>query len=112
MIDIRLDIIEACPLVLARALTIAVRYSLVRHQFKDSNGIERRVMDYQLQMDKLIPFLAETMAMQCGYLEAKQMYFTNLNLIEKDDFSLFKDLHPIASCLKGLYTWTMLHGIE
>lgn len=51
MIDIRLDLIEACPMSLARALTSAVRYSVIRRQFKDGSGIERKVLDYQMQMN-------------------------------------------------------------
>jgi len=55
----RAYICHVSPRFLGEALTIAIRYSLVRKQFKDSKGNERKIMDYQLQQEKLVNALAD-----------------------------------------------------
>ena len=62
MMQIRATIILGSGYIMARALTIAIRYSSVRRQFstvKQSN-IERPIIEYQTQQAKLIPALAYT----------------------------------------------------
>lgn len=66
MMEIRANIIHSCSLIMARTLTIGTRYSLFRTQFKDSNGTEMKILDYQLQQDKIIPLIAETFALFSG----------------------------------------------
>lgn len=58
MLSVRARIPSFCYLALAKATTIATRYSLVRRQFKDDNGREVAIMDYQLQQDKIIPAIS------------------------------------------------------
>lgn len=43
---------------IAKMSTIATRYSLVRTQFKNANGQEIPVLDYQTQQEKVIPRIA------------------------------------------------------
>jgi len=43
---------------LSKAVTIIVRYSLYRKQFKDNKGNEMPILDYQLQQEKIFPRLA------------------------------------------------------
>lgn len=47
---------------LAKATTIATRYSIVRTQFKNAKGQEISVFDYQTQQEKVIPRIAESYA--------------------------------------------------
>ena len=56
----RLHIVITSWVSLARALTIAIRYSFVRRQFPDpeNGGSERRLIDYQIQQYKLFKPLA------------------------------------------------------
>ena len=49
MLIIRTLIPFVCSFGLAKGTVIATRYSLVRKQFKDSNGKEIPILDYQLQ---------------------------------------------------------------
>ena len=42
----------------SKALTISVRYSLARCQFKDTNGVEMPILNYQLQQEKIFPRLS------------------------------------------------------
>jgi hypothetical protein len=46
----------------SKACTIITRYSLVRTQFKDSNGKEIPILNYQIQQEKVIPRIAEAFA--------------------------------------------------
>jgi acyl-CoA oxidase len=48
MLHTRLTIVTWFPRTLGLALTIAIRYSLFRRQFKDADNLqERRILDYQ-----------------------------------------------------------------
>jgi len=47
---------------LSKAATIILRYSLFRRQFKDNNGLEMPILDYQLQQEKVFPRIAEAYA--------------------------------------------------
>jgi len=60
MLISRVGIIGEMSQVLARALTIAIRYSVVRRQFNSVDGDvrERKLLDYQTQLHKLGPLLA------------------------------------------------------
>ena len=51
---------------LSKASTILVRYSLARRQFKDNQGVEMPILDYQLQQEKVFPRVAETYATLFG----------------------------------------------
>ena len=46
----------------SKAATIIVRYSLYRKQFKDNNGAQMSILDYQLQQEKIFPRMAEIYA--------------------------------------------------
>lgn len=83
-----------------------MRYSIIRRQFKDENNIERKVIDYQLQQDKLIPLIADTYANNFGFYKMVAMAEQNLLNVKNNDFSLLGVLHGNLSCLKAIYTWS------
>jgi len=60
MMLIRTGIVYKTKYYLARALTIGIRYSVVRRQFKNISGRkeETQLIDYQTQQMKLFPILA------------------------------------------------------
>ena len=58
MLIIRAGIPISCHFALSKAITIAVRYSLYRTQFKNSAGQEIPILDYQLQQEKIFPRIA------------------------------------------------------
>lgn len=49
----RKTLCDSYPRYAGLALTIAVRYSLIRHQFKGDDNQEIKIMDYQLQQEKV-----------------------------------------------------------
>lgn len=66
MLTVRAKIPTTCFWGLSIATTIITRYSLVRKQFKNDKGEEIKILDYQLQQDKTIPYIAETYALLFG----------------------------------------------
>ena len=47
-------------------ITIAVRYSLFRRQFRNGQKEEISIIEYQTQQDKILPRIAEYYAMSAG----------------------------------------------
>jgi acyl-CoA oxidase len=64
MMLIRQSLICWTKYYLAKALTIAIRYSIVRRQFKNISGRkeETQLLDYQTQQQKLFPIVARMFA--------------------------------------------------
>jgi len=113
MMTTRSAINISCWKGMSQALTIGVRYSLIRTQFADENGKERKVLDYQLQQDKMITNLALTYAIHAGALRARDMINENIRrVLEKEDFSMMPDCHNILSGTKAFYSWESLDAIN
>lgn len=66
MLMIRSGIPFACYYGLAKACIISVRYSLYRTQFKNSEGKEVPILDYQLQQEKVFTRISECFALLFG----------------------------------------------
>ena len=49
MMDIRVQVLKYSGTYLYKAALIALRYSAVRRQFKNTNGSEMKLLDYQTQ---------------------------------------------------------------
>ncbi|MCL7027208.1 hypothetical protein MKW94_030715 [Papaver nudicaule] len=87
--------------VLKIAVTIAVRYSLLRQQFGPPKQPEISILDYQSQQHKLMPMLASTYA----------FHFATLYLVEKysemkksHDEQVVADVHALSAGLKAYVT--------
>ena len=66
-------------MMLAKALTIAIRYSFVRSQFKNQKGsdgqtVERKLMDYQTHRYKLMTNLSNAFVMNLVLREMDRLY--------------------------------------
>ena len=113
MMKNRAHITNHCWKALTMALTIGVRYSLVRTQFEGDDGKERKVLDYQLQQDKLISNLSLAYGMHAGSLKASDMIAENTQrVLSKEDFSLQADTHATLSGTKAIYTGDALFAME
>jgi len=112
MMQTRSAITITCWKGLSQACTIGVRYSLVRTQFADEKGKERKILDYQLQQDKLITNLALSYAMHAGACQARDMINENIDRVLKhDDFSMLPDTHTTLSGTKAFYSWESCDGV-
>lgn len=113
MMLVRLKLIEGASNYLSLVSSIATRYSVFRKQFKDEDGKERMILDYQTQMNKLMPLIASTYAMNASYKKIVTLYHEMMKQIkEKEDFSSMNELHSILSGCKSFFTWETLLGIE
>ena len=80
---------------MGKALLIALRYSAVRRQFKNTphSKEETKLLDYQTQQMKLVPLMA------CGVRHlicsdyVKQMYYQLMRDVEVNKFDLMDVLH-------------------
>lgn len=112
-------------LVLARAVTVAVRYLSIRRQFYDRDdpqeqGPEIVVLDYSTVQIRILPLLATTFALHYAGLAMRQLYERTRNGIASDgdrvsedvDQATLTELHSTSAGLKSLATELAANGIE
>lgn len=114
---VRGQIIMHARLVLARAVTVAVRYCSIRRQFKDRDSKndsdqEMRVLDYPTVQIRILPLLATTFALHYTGEYMYELYHKSRQTIEKGDFGPLAELHSASSGLKSLCTILAADGIE
>ncbi|KAF9892105.1 hypothetical protein FE257_002511 [Aspergillus nanangensis] len=115
MTHARKRIILAARLVLARAVTVAVRYCSIRRQFrdKDSTGpLESAVLDYPTVQIRILPLLATAYALHFTGERMGQIYDATRASIDDGDLSRLIDLHSLSSGLKSLCSDLAAGGIE
>ncbi|KAI7883592.1 acyl-CoA oxidase [Lichtheimia hyalospora FSU 10163] len=120
MVFVRANIVLESRLVLARAATVAIRYSAVRAQFVDeanpkkvdAKTVETPVLDYRMQQYRLFPIIAQAYACHFTAIEMHRMYYENQEKMAQGDFSYLADLHASSSGLKSLTTTLGVAGIE
>ena len=113
MLDVRARICINSAYVLARVLTISIRYSCVRVQgFVDPSGripMERSVIDYPTQQRVLMPLLAFVYALQFTGEDVKRFYSS---YTESGDSSMLSELHASSAGLKSYITAHVSEGME
>lgn len=115
---VRAQIIMHARLVLARAVTIAVRYLSIRRQFadrdaRDTGAPEQAVLNYPTVQIRILPLLATTFALHYTGEAMYKLYYGTREAIEKSgDFSRLAEMHAASSGLKSLCTTLAADGIE
>ncbi|KAJ5793928.1 hypothetical protein N7457_000527 [Penicillium paradoxum] len=116
MTFVRANIVQHARLVLARAVTIAVRYSTVRRQFQDRDGDkkgpEMSVLDYPTVQIRILPLLATAFALHYTGLAMRAIYKNTREDVEKGNFNSLAHMHSMSSGLKSLCTTLAADGIE
>ncbi|CAL1601680.1 unnamed protein product [Knipowitschia caucasica] len=113
MVFIRSLIVGQSAISLAKSCTIAIRYSVVRHQSEIRAGEpEPQILDYQTQQYKLFPLLATAYAFTFVGQYMSQTYHRITGDINQGDFSELPELHALSAGLKAFTTWTTNAGIE
>ena len=104
-------------LVLARAVTVAVRYLSIQRQFRDrddnSSGPETSVLDYSTVQIRVLTLLATAFALHYGSQAMRQLYerTRSTNALDGDRAQL-SELHSTSAGLKSLATDLAANGIE
>ncbi|KAJ5722492.1 hypothetical protein N7488_000527 [Penicillium malachiteum] len=113
---VRAQIVHHARLVLARAVTVAVRYTAIRRQFKDRDGDgigpELSVLDYPTVQIRILPLLATTFALHYTGLSMRNIYDNARQDIEQGNFNSLAYMHSMSSGLKSLCTMLAADGIE
>eukprot|EP00127_Corallochytrium_limacisporum_P002570 Clim_evm6s134 gene=Clim_evmTU6s134 len=111
----RVEITLQSALTMQAALTIAVRYSCVRRQFKEEDGDaqEMKIMDYQTHQRKLMPLLAQAYGYHFAGMRLRELEReVQEDIRERRDVSRVADLHAASAGLKAFSTWNTLTAIE
>ncbi|CAH7675837.1 acyl-coenzyme a oxidase 1 [Phakopsora pachyrhizi] len=107
-----------------KALTIAIRYGAVRRQFKTGdNPFETQLLDYPIHQRRLMPLLAQAIAMGFTALRMTEMYENLSEELEAFDSSsdkeqtdrvleTLKETHASSAGLKAFSTWQCLETID
>lgn len=114
---VRGQIIMHARLVLAQAVTVAVRYCAIRRQFKDRDSTdpsdeEMKVLDYPTVQIRILPLLATAFALHYTGEYMYTLYQRSREMIETGDFGPLAELHSASSGLKSLCTTLAADGIE
>uniref|UniRef100_A0A182MAH6 Acyl-coenzyme A oxidase n=1 Tax=Anopheles culicifacies TaxID=139723 RepID=A0A182MAH6_9DIPT len=112
----RVNICTVSQTLLAKALTIGIRYSAVRCQFGPTlDDPEVPILEYQSQQHRLLPHLATCVALKmfnlwfaCVSREA-QIRMLRAEQIESD---LLLEIHIVASAVKPVCSWAARDGIQ
>lgn len=127
----RIIMVHASAWTQAMALTICVRYMLVRRQFKPVEAraaagldarLEQQVLDYPVQLRRIVPLIASTYAYHCADLELKRMHVKLQSMLESlsagDTASMeatgawLKQVHAFSAGLKAEASWTAYHAVD
>ncbi|KAK1064280.1 hypothetical protein LTR33_012096 [Friedmanniomyces endolithicus] len=114
---VRASIIMHARLIMARAVTIAVRYGCVRRQFQDRDSGDKQapelsVLDYPTVQIRILPLLATAFALHYTGEAMQNLYKGTRAQIDKGDFSKLAVLHAQSSGLKSLCTELAANSIE
>jgi acyl-CoA oxidase len=104
-----------------KAMTIALRFAAVRRQFASTGkSTETKLLDYAIHMHRLIPLLAQTLAMHFTGVQTDKMFIDLMDKLDtagpKDDMKplieTLKETHATSAGLKAHCTWATLNIIE
>lgn len=121
MTYVRSNIVLQSGSVLARGVTIAVRYCAVRRQFQDrdatSNEGENQVLDYTMVQHRLLPLLATTYALHFTGQAMLKLYNENQKRLSSgksmaDAGQVLADLHATSCALKAFSSTAAAEGLE
>lgn len=114
LLENRIGMLKSAPWTMSKALTIAIRYAVVRTQFKDKAGTdkERQLIDYQTHQNRLFPLIALSIGMLFTANELDGLVAKMYEQVKQGDTTLVKEVHGIMSGLKAYYTWMAVDGME
>lgn len=113
MVFVRVIIVRNMAQSLAKAATIAVRYSSVRRQSHINPELpEVQVIDHVTQQAKLFPLVAKAIALKLTSDNLWQMYERTTSDLNSGSLDRLPELHAIACCLKVVSTSDTATGVE
>jgi len=107
----RVSLNGAAAVAMKASLSVALIYGSQRRQFSDGGGEETVLLDYGRHQRRLIPLLAETLAVQLSHEQLLRMFdevFSGAN----DTPQTREDLETYAAALKALSTWAAMRTLQ
>lgn len=120
MVLLRSHMVRGASLTLARAATIATRYTTVRRQFNvptsrrdtENPALETQVINYPMVQSRLFPMIAQVYAILAAGNTMRDMYESMLSELMKGDMTSLAEVHAISSGLKSTCTTFAATGVE
>ncbi|CAB3240218.1 unnamed protein product [Arctia plantaginis] len=113
MVLVRVILVNEVAFNLAKACTIATRYSAVRRQSQPKpNEPEPQILDYTTQQHKLFICIATAHALQLASAWLWKTFNAVMSDIKKGNTDSLPELHALSSCLKALSTSDVASLIE
>lgn len=104
MTKVRVDIVESSSFLIAAAVTIATRYSIVRKQCSIEGDEEIPILDHQTQQMKIFPAIAMVFALKKVSDDLRLFHSKCLIEIEKGNLASLAELHALSCALKAIST--------
>uniref|UniRef100_A0A182JRS3 Acyl-coenzyme A oxidase n=1 Tax=Anopheles christyi TaxID=43041 RepID=A0A182JRS3_9DIPT len=112
----RVNICTVSQTLLAKALTIGIRYSAVRRQFgPTADDRELPILEYQSQQHRLLPHLATCVALKLfnrWFARVSGEAQVRMLRAEPMENELLLEVHIVASAVKPICSWAARDGIQ
>lgn len=113
MTHVRVGIVRDMATHLSKAVTIAMRYSIVRRQSPiDPNLPEPKVIEHVTQQMKIFPLIAKVFAIKFAADNLMRMYVKVTKEIESGDLVRLPELHALSCCLKAVSSNEAVQAVE
>ncbi|XP_070507367.1 acyl-coenzyme A oxidase 1-like [Chironomus tepperi] len=109
----RIGIINEVQTFLAKAVVIAIRYSLVRRQSPiDPDKPEPKIIEHITQQYKIFPAMSKAIVMNIAANFMWKFYNDIMKQIDNGDLSRLSELHALSCCLKAICTNDATKDVE
>ncbi|XP_063611858.1 peroxisomal acyl-coenzyme A oxidase 1-like [Penaeus indicus] len=113
MVYVRVGICFYSCHLLQKAVTIATRYSAVRHQSEMLPGMpEPQILDYQTQQYKVLPQIATVFALLFSARSVGDTFIEATKSMNEGSLALLPELHALSCGLKALSSTDSTSGID
>ncbi|KAF9423220.1 hypothetical protein HW555_001289 [Spodoptera exigua] len=113
MVFVRVILVNEAAFNLAKACTIAVRYSAIRRQSRPNpDAPEPQILDYATQQHKLFITIATAHALQLSSTWLWQSFSAVLREMKDGNTDKLPEFHALSSCLKAVSTSDAAYLIE
>lgn len=110
---VRVVIIKDMSSYLSKAVTIALRYSMVRRQSPiEPNKPEPKIIEHVTQQFKIFPAIAKVVVFHLTSEFLWEKYNEVTHDLEKGDLERLPELHALSCCLKAVCTNEAAQAVE
>ncbi|XP_055379777.1 probable peroxisomal acyl-coenzyme A oxidase 1 [Condylostylus longicornis] len=110
---VRVIILQDSTNILARAVTIATRYSCVRRQSPiNTNSPEPKIMEHVTQQLKIFPQIAKTIIFKVTANSIYDLFSSVRDELNSGNLKRLPELHALSCCMKAIYSSETAKGVE